>query len=116
MCSSDLEEVAGDSVTAKDFRTWAGGAIFVQVARARAAAKPGRSARDVKRAVNDVIRDVARKLGNTAAVCRACYIHPALVDHFLNGTLGQTDSARPQPRSPAGLTATERRLVALLRR
>lgn len=61
----------------------------------------------MKRAVDEVIRAVAARLGNTA-VCRACYVHPILIDRFLTGPLDREDRVYPSRRSHAGLTAEER--------
>ena len=58
---------------------------------------------------------VAEALGNTRAVCRKCYIHPAVFDAFLAGvTLSSVPASRS--RTVSGLSASEARLVALLQR
>ena len=76
-----LREISGRDITAKDFRTWAG---TVAAARAfsgwREAPSPN--------AVRKVVAKVAARLGNTVAVCRKCYIHPAVIAGFLDGSLG----------------------------
>jgi DNA topoisomerase-1 len=55
--------------------------------------------------VAEAVRDVAEQLGNTPAVCRASYIHPAVVDAYLEGSLGQrlmsaVESTRGAPEPP----------------
>jgi len=76
-----LREISGRDITAKDFRTWAGTMIA-----ARGFAAWQRPA--TPRAVRAVVAQVAEQLGNTVAVCRKCYIHPAVIAGFLDGGLG----------------------------
>jgi DNA topoisomerase-1 len=67
----------------------------------------------MNKAIVQAIDQVAETLGNTRAVCRGSYIHPAVLDSFRDGvTLSRVEPA-PTPR---GLTQAEARLVALLRR
>jgi DNA topoisomerase-1 len=75
-----LREISGRDISAKDFRTWAG---TLQAARKFASwdGKPGPGA------VRAVIAQVAERLGNTVAVCRKCYVHPAVISGFLDGSL-----------------------------
>jgi DNA topoisomerase-1 len=82
-----LRSIAGEEFTSKDFRTWAG---TVLCARALRTLEPPQSAADGKRNVATVIEAVAAQLRNTKAVCRKCYIHPAVVDAYLAGHLQQT--------------------------
>jgi DNA topoisomerase-1 len=103
-----LREVSGESFSAKDFRTWAG---TVAAARALAEMPPPTSPTDGKRLVVDAVKRVAEELGNTAAVCRKCYIHPLVIDAFLGGTAVRDTLASTRTR---GLTADERAVVALL--
>jgi DNA topoisomerase-1 len=77
-----LREVCGEAFTAKDFRTWAG---TVLVARALADAPSPKTAAAGKRAVVQAIEVAAQRLGNTVAVCRKSYIHPAIVEGFFEG-------------------------------
>ena len=74
--------VCGEAFTAKDFRTWAG---TVLVARALAHAEPAATAAAGKRAIVRAIETAAQRLGNTVAVCRKSYVHPAIVEGFLEG-------------------------------
>ena len=75
-----LREISGDDITAKDFRTWAG-TLLAAKAFCRSDSRP--SAAGVKK----VVAAVAGQLGNTVAVCRKCYIHPAIISAFLDGSL-----------------------------
>lgn len=88
-----LREAAGIDLTAKDFRTWAG---TVLAARALGELAPFVSKSQAKRNVVRAVEAVARKLGNTKAVCQKCYIHPATVKAYFDGTLPETLS-RPAP-------------------
>jgi DNA topoisomerase-1 len=70
-----LRRVSGRDITAKDFRTWAG---TVEAAKAFARCEGPAS----KTLVRAVVGQVAARLGNTIAVCRKCYIHPAVIEAF----------------------------------
>jgi DNA topoisomerase I len=95
-----LRQVCGEEFTAKDFRTWAG---TVLVARALADAEPPATAAAGKRAIVRAIETAAQRLGNTVAVCRKSYVHPAIVEGFLEG-----DVIAPAPAF-AKATAGKRR-------
>jgi DNA topoisomerase-1 len=82
-----LHEIAGDEFTAKDFRTWAG---TVLAAMALQEFEKFTSQRQAKRYIVSAIESVAKKLGNTKAVCRKCYIHPEIFNAYMDGTLVQT--------------------------
>jgi DNA topoisomerase I len=93
--NSYLRESAGAEFTSKDFRTWAGTLLC---ARALRALEPPTSETDGKRSLAQTIEGVAKLLGNTKAVCRKCYIHPAIVESYLEGELqplmrGRSDEA-----------------------
>ncbi len=79
-----LREITGDSFTAKDFRTWTGTVLAAQALRAfdRFA-----SPREARRNMLEAISTVARTLGNTPAICRKSYIHPVILDTYLDGSL-----------------------------
>jgi DNA topoisomerase I len=79
-----LREVAGDDFTAKDFRTWAG---TVLAALALKEFEAFDSDTQAKRNVMAAIKSVAKRLGNTPAVCRSCYVHPRVIDAYLQGTM-----------------------------
>jgi DNA topoisomerase I len=110
-----LAEAAGQRVTAKDFRTWHGSVLALQLTLQACAegAEPCRP--------RQVLEAVARRLGNTAAVCRKAYIHPRVL--ALGEVLGddaQRAALRAAPWAAAaagrsGLNAAERQLLALLR-
>lgn len=79
-----IREAAGGDFTAKDFRTWAGTLL---AARALAVAGPGQSDRQGKKAVVSAIKHVAAQLGNRPATCRKYYVHPAVLDAYMDGSL-----------------------------
>jgi DNA topoisomerase-1 len=82
-----LREIAGSEITAKDFRTWAG---TVLAAKALQEYENFTSQRQAKRFMVAAVESVAKKLGNTKAVCRKCYIHPEVFNAYLDGSLVQT--------------------------
>ncbi|MET0258680.1 MAG: DNA topoisomerase IB [Methylobacterium sp.] len=79
-----LREITGQDFTAKDFRTWAG---TVLAALALKEFETFDSEAKAKRNVRDAIESVASRLGNTPTICRKCYIHPQVVDCYLEGAL-----------------------------
>ncbi len=79
-----LREVSGESFTAKDFRTWAG---TVLACRELAAIERFESATQAKKNIVQAIKSVAARLGNTPSVCRKCYVHPTVLECYLNGTV-----------------------------
>jgi DNA topoisomerase-1 len=82
-----LREISGDDFTAKDFRTWAGTTL---AALALAAAEAAPSASKAKKIIAAAVGGVAERLGNTVAVCRKCYVHPAVFDAYIDGSIGKT--------------------------
>jgi DNA topoisomerase-1 len=82
-----LRKVSGEDFTAKDFRTWAGTALAAQALQefrdfdSKAAAK---------RNVTKAIERVAERLGNTQAICRKCYVHPAIIEAYMDRSLVKT--------------------------
>jgi DNA topoisomerase I len=109
-----LQEIAGEEFTAKDFRTWAG---TVLAARALQEFQAFDSQAQAKRNVVQAIESVAKRLGNTKAVCRKCYIHPAVINLYMDGSLLQTLTRRVKKeltRSLHGLPAEEATVLTLL--
>ena len=93
VCSDDvnvhLREITGRDITAKDFRTWGG---TMHAAMALQAMGPASSRREADRNIIRALDSVAERLGNTRAVCRKYYVHPALMNAYL---LGRTVSLPP---------------------
>jgi DNA topoisomerase-1 len=76
-----LREIAGDDFTAKDFRTW-GGTVLAAIALGKQQAFETK--KQAKANVKTAICAVAELLGNTPAVCRKCYVHPGIVQAYLD--------------------------------
>lgn len=110
-----LRDIAGEEFSAKDFRTWAG---TIQTAVALQKCAEFQSVNEAKRHVVHAIEKVAEMLGNTPAVCRRCYIHPAIIDAYL---AGQTIRLRQSAAELRGSRSTrlspqEVAVMALLRK
>jgi DNA topoisomerase-1 len=112
-----LKQIAGDDFTTKDFRTWSGTVLaFCALQESQAL---GLSKTQLKRNIVQAIGTVATKLGNTKAVCRKCYIHPAVIEAYGDGTLFRRPRKRLNEKSQEGrrgLRSEETAVVALLRR
>jgi DNA topoisomerase-1 len=79
-----LRAISGEDFTAKDFRTWSGTVLAERTLREFEEAA---SETQAKKNVVAAIKEVARRLGNTPAVCRKCYVHPAVLECYLAGKL-----------------------------
>jgi DNA topoisomerase I len=79
-----LQEITGEEFTAKDFRTWAG---TVLTAMALSAQGPVENQTQAKKNIKDAIAAVAKILGNTPTVCRKCYVHPVVLESYLDGDM-----------------------------
>ena len=77
-----LREITGEDFTAKDFRTWAGTVLAGIALNAIGAFETKKQA---KANIKDAISAVAKILGNTPAICRKCYVHPAVLETYLDG-------------------------------
>jgi DNA topoisomerase I len=77
-----LHEIAGGDFTAKDFRTW-GGTVLAAIALHELGAFETK--KQAKANIKGAIGAVAKLLGNTASICRKCYIHPAVLETYLDG-------------------------------
>jgi DNA topoisomerase-1 len=103
-----LEQATGERFTAKDFRTWHGSVQALALLCEAHAAGAGRPA------LPPVIAEVARRLGNTAAVCRKAYIHPEVLALADGRSEGRMPEALGAARRRRGLGAGEWRLLHLL--
>jgi DNA topoisomerase-1 len=105
-----LRTVSGEEITAKDFRTWAGTKLAVVALRHLPTFE---SQTEAKKNVVEAVAAVAKMLGNTAAICRKCYIHPIAIESYLAGTLpGMLKRCRARARG--SLSADEAMLVKFL--
>ena len=110
-----LREISGLDITAKDFRTWAG---TVLAARFFHAIEPAETKKELRSQVIRTIEQVAARLGNTVAICRKCYVHPAVIDAFLAGQVvpASAPAQHVVPETPEhGLSAEEHATLAFLR-
>jgi DNA topoisomerase-1 len=101
-----LHSLTAGGFTAKDYRTWAGSSLALSALREL----KWESASEAKQHVVEMVKAIARELGNTPAVCRKCYIHPAVLDAFLLGTLADL----PRPRQRKHLSREEVGLMMFL--
>jgi DNA topoisomerase-1 len=106
-----LHDLAGEDFTAKDFRTWNGSLLA-----ARALIEEGEfgSESEGKHKVVNAVKEVAHILGNTPTVCRACYIHPFVIQSYVDGDLEGAWEAAMRRRPPKGLQSEEAALLRLL--
>lgn len=109
-----LRAVTQEDFTAKDFRTWWGTVIVVEALKDLGEAQTQTQA---KKNITEAVKEAAQYLGNTPAICRKCYVHPQVLDAYLNGTLLKTlkeqEERRPQ-KALAGLHPEEVALMELL--
>lgn len=103
-----LREISGRDITAKDFRTWAATHLAVLALAEQEQEPPS------KKAQVAAIRQVARRLGNTPAICRKCYIHPAVLEGYLNGSLRRMLEAVGKEEEPPEMWRIERRVMRFL--
>jgi DNA topoisomerase-1 len=114
-----LRTITGEDYTAKDFRTWSGTVLAAMALQEFEAVD---SDAQLKKNVVRAIESVAERLGNTPSVCRKCYVHPAVLDAYLDGTMLEGLRARAeeslvedlkdlQPEEAAVLALLERRLA-----
>lgn len=82
-----LQAITGQDFTAKDFRTWAG-TVLATVALQEFEAFDSQT--QAKKNVVRAIETVSEQLGNTPSICRKCYVHPAVIDTYLDGSLAHT--------------------------
>jgi len=106
-----VREISRQDFTAKDFRTWAG---TVLAATSLAAIRDDRSGKVTKRDLVRAVESVADRLGNTKAVCRKSYIHPAILAAYLEGDTIR--SSRNGSNGKSLLSADERAVLSFLER
>ncbi len=107
-----LREISGADFTAKEFRTWAG---TVLAARALNEIGPAETRTDFRRRVSEGVRRVAAQLGNTPAVCRGSYIHPAIIEAYELQRLPKVAVRKSAFAGSADLSAEERWVIRVLR-
>jgi DNA topoisomerase-1 len=108
-----LKEASGQDFTAKDFRTWAG---TLACAQCLAESEAATSVSHGKRIVSEAIKKVAQHLGNTPAICRKCYVHPAIIEAYQTGVLVLTNRSSDTANAPTDLTTDEKAVLDFLKR
>jgi DNA topoisomerase-1 len=108
-----LRDIAEADVSAKDFRTWAG---TVLAAMALKEFDEVDSETAAKRNVKAAIATVAARLGNTPTICRKCYVHPEILESYVDGSLAETigQKVKHEIRALSALSAEEAATLALL--
>ena len=105
-----LRQIGGGSFTAKDFRTWVGTVLAARILSERLETAQSRAAR--RRHVREAVARVSVQLGNTPAICRKCYVHPVVIDEYLER---QHVSGRPlRPRGRRGFLPEEVAVLSML--
>ena len=93
-----LREMTEGEVTAKNFRTWAGTMLAAQELRRMG---PAETVKDAEKNVIAAVDAVAKRLGNTRAVCRKYYIHPTVISSYMHGLTAPPASEAQMPRAKA---------------
>src|ERR1019366_8854299 len=110
-----LNEITGQDITAKDFRTWAG---TVLAALALKELESFDTAAQAKRNLRAAIERIAARLGNTPTICRKCYVHPEVLNSYLDGNLAleiKSEVESELRNELAGLQPEEAAILAMLR-
>lgn len=106
-----LKDITGKNFTAKDFRTWAGTTLAAQ-ALAEFGVDPNETT--VQSNIVTAIERVAKQLGNTPAVCRKCYVHPAIVHAYMEGETIATIGQRARAHKELDPTLLEQAVMELI--
>jgi len=115
-----LQDITGADITAKDFRTWAGTMLVAEALRATGVAK---TKREAEKSIVSAVDKTAKMLGNTRSVCRKYYIHPVLIEAYLEGAVlpplperaWSPRSAQPRPADGPRLRQHEADVLAFLK-
>ncbi len=107
-----LQQVTGEHFTAKDFRTWAGSVLACTALNGLG---PFESTTQAKKNVVAAVAEVAKKLGNTPSVCRKCYVHPIVLEAYLDGKTVKAARKRVNREIAQHMSALHREEQALLR-
>ncbi len=112
-----LREISGEDFTAKDFRTWAGTVLALTALKEL---ETFATQTQAKKNLAQAIESVAQKLGNTPAICKKCYVHPAVFASYLDGSMldgvkqriepGKTPVSKLRPEEAVVLNLLQRRL------
>ena len=107
-----LKDVSSDDFSAKDFRTWGGSNLSADFLH-----KAGQAEKktEIKKVVNEMVKDVSSHLGNTTSVCRAYYIHPKIISSYESSLLiPHYEKHAKEKNNPSGLSWNEHALISLI--
>jgi DNA topoisomerase-1 len=111
-----LRQTTGEDFSAKDFRTWGGTVLALS---ALLELGPCEDEKEASKAVVEAVKRVSASLGNRPAICRKFYVHPVVIESYLEGSLIQTlESAAdglPDEDDPTGLRRLEAQVLGLLK-
>lgn len=112
-----LRETTGEDFTAKDFRTWGGTVLALSALLEVGTCE---TEKEAGKAVVEAVKRVAGQLGNRPAICRKYYVHPAVIETFLEGSLPQSlgeavEAASDEADETGGLRRLEGQVLSLLR-
>jgi DNA topoisomerase-1 len=111
-----LRETTGEDFTAKDFRTWGGTVLALSALLEVGSCE---SEREANKAVVEAVKRVSGELGNRPAICRKYYVHPVVIQTFLEGSLPDAlqDAVEDSPETddPTGLRRLEAQVLGLLK-
>ena len=113
MVNDYLRAVAGEDITAKDFRTWHG-TVHAAVQLSLCGACSAET--EMKKNIVAAIKAVAERLGNRPAVCRKHYVHPSILEAYTSGILSEVMKVVESEDDTLGLTQAEKCVLNLLRR
>lgn len=103
-----LQELTGESITAKDFRTWSGTVLFLKLML-----NETERVNDQKH-IKSLVKQVASELGNTVTICKKCYIHPQLFEFCYTKSF-QDIIARSKPSRKRYFSTAESILLKCLK-
>lgn len=106
-----LKEITGENFTAKDFRTWAGTKL---AAEALSSFEEFDSETKAKHNIVQAIESVSKQLGNTPTICRKSYVHPAVIDAYLDGNTVKTLEQRAEQEIRKNLGSLDPEEAAVL--
>ncbi|MEA2601933.1 MAG: topoisomerase [Acidobacteriota bacterium] len=111
-----LRETTGEEFSAKDFRTWGGTVLALS---ALLELGPCESEKEASRAVVEAVKRVSSNLGNRPAICRKFYVHPVVIESYLEGSLIQAletaADGLPDEDDSTGLRRMEAQVLGLLK-
>ena len=106
-----IREIAGDDFSAKDFRTWIGTVECIGALEA-----PAEHLLEAKANVKAALERVAARLGNTPAVCKKAYVHPAVLETYVGAAPAAGASARRKRKTPRRRSLVRGALLSAFRR